>query len=256
MPIIFLSPSLQEYNGYYDGSGSEKDYMNRVADEMEPYLTASGIKYVRNNPNASLSAAIADSNRGKYDLHLALHSNAAPPALAGQLSGSDFYYYAVSIRGKNAATVLADNFTSVYPEPSKVRIMPTTTLAELTRTAAPSVLVEIAYHDNPDDAEWIKNNITAIAANLVQGLCELFDIPFIEPEEPPVYEEIPPNATVITEVDGLNIRRAPSLDSEIIGRIPRLARCRVYPFNDEWFIVDYNGVVGFSAARYLRVDPV
>ena len=35
-------------------------------------------------------------------------------------------------------------------------------LAELRRTKAPAVLVEVAYHDNVDDANWIKNNINAI----------------------------------------------------------------------------------------------
>ena len=52
MPKIFLSPSTQEYNEYYDGSGSEEYYMNLIADYMEPYLTASGIQYTRNDPKS------------------------------------------------------------------------------------------------------------------------------------------------------------------------------------------------------------
>ena len=32
MPSIFLSPSAQEFNNYYDNSGSEQYYMNLVAD--------------------------------------------------------------------------------------------------------------------------------------------------------------------------------------------------------------------------------
>ena len=48
MPMLFLSPSTQEYNLYYDGSGSEEYYMNLIADYMEPYLTASGITFTRN----------------------------------------------------------------------------------------------------------------------------------------------------------------------------------------------------------------
>ena len=253
MPSVFLSPSLQAYNLYYDQSGSEKEYMNLVADAMEPYLRASGITYTRNDASGTLSQAIAASNRGVYDLHLALHSNAAPPNLVGQLTGTDFYYYIASIRGRDAATVLADNFQSIYPEPSKVRIMPTSTLAELTRTRAPSVLAELAYHDNPTDAEWIKNNIGTIAANLVQGLCEYFDIPFVEPDGE---EEtgIDTNATVITENDGLNIRRAPSTDADVIGRFPKGGRCTVYPFDEDWYVVDYDGVIGFCAARFVRRD--
>ena len=64
MPSIYLSPSTQEYNIYYAGNGSEEYYMNLIADAMEPYLDASGITYSRNDPDKSLSQAIADSNSG------------------------------------------------------------------------------------------------------------------------------------------------------------------------------------------------
>ena len=42
MPIIYLSPSTQDWNAYVTGSGSEDYQMNRIADAMEPYgmLTA------------------------------------------------------------------------------------------------------------------------------------------------------------------------------------------------------------------------
>ena len=39
MPIIYLSPSTQENNFYVNG-GTEEEWMNRLADELEPYLTA------------------------------------------------------------------------------------------------------------------------------------------------------------------------------------------------------------------------
>lgn len=49
MPTLFLSPSTQEFNPFVDG-GNEEYYMNLIADAMEPYLYASGINFVRNNP--------------------------------------------------------------------------------------------------------------------------------------------------------------------------------------------------------------
>ena len=36
MPIIYLSPSTQDWNPYVTGSGSEEYWMNRIADAMEP----------------------------------------------------------------------------------------------------------------------------------------------------------------------------------------------------------------------------
>ena len=84
MPSVYLSPSLQEYNPYIDG-GNEEYYMNLIADAMEPYLRASGIDFRRNDPDMTLSQAIADSNKGNHDLHLAIHSNAAPEGSAGSV---------------------------------------------------------------------------------------------------------------------------------------------------------------------------
>ena len=59
--------------------------------------------------------------------------------------------------------------------------VPTTTLAELRRTTAPAVLVEVAYHDNFEDATWIINNIEAIGENLALSVADILGVPFIEP---------------------------------------------------------------------------
>ena len=72
MPIIYLSPSTQDWNPYVTGSGSEEYWMNRIADAMEPYLRANGIRYRRNDPDTSAAAAIREANSGYYDFYLAL----------------------------------------------------------------------------------------------------------------------------------------------------------------------------------------
>ena len=91
MPIIYLSPSTQENNLYVNG-GTEEEWMNRLADAMEPYLTASGIRYSRNTPDMTAASSIRASNAGNYDLHLALHSNAAPEGQYGQIRGILVFY--------------------------------------------------------------------------------------------------------------------------------------------------------------------
>lgn len=181
MPNLFLSPSVQEYNPYINGLGSEEYYMNLVADAMEPYLISCGISFMRNDPDDTLQQAIALSNAGNYDFHLALHSNAAPPTLAGQLQGCDIYYYATSTQGARAAKIFAENLKVIYPDPAKVRTVANTTLGELRLVKAPSNLIELAYHDNAEDAFWIIDNIQLIARTLVLALTEYFGIPFVEP---------------------------------------------------------------------------
>lgn len=181
MPDLFLSPSVQQYNPYISGLGSEEYYMNLIADAMEPYLDASGITYTRNDPDDTLSHAIALSNAGDYDFHLALHSNASPANAAGQMRGPDIYYYSSSSEGRRAAGIFSDNLKVIYPDPELVNIVPNTSLAELRLTKAPANLIELAYHDNLEDALWIINNIDLIARTLVLSLTEYFEIPFNDP---------------------------------------------------------------------------
>ena len=108
MPTLFLSPSTQEFNPFVDG-GNEEYYMNLIADAMEPYLYASGINFVRNNPTDNVRQVIAQSNSGNYDLHLAIHSNASPENVKGQNTGADIYYYPTSVNGKRFAEIIARN---------------------------------------------------------------------------------------------------------------------------------------------------
>ena len=165
MPQVFLSPSTQEYNPYVDG-GNEEYYMNIIIDAMIPYLDSSGITWGRNDTSGSFLDSIRKSNSDSYELHLALHSNASPPQSAGRARGSQVYYYPYSIGGKRAADIFANGLKEIYPLPEKVETVPTTTLGEIVRTKAPAILIELAFHDNREDAEWIRDNIGAIAENL------------------------------------------------------------------------------------------
>ena len=180
MASVFLSPSTQEYNLYVTGN-SEEYYANLIADAMIPYLDASGISYGRNDPDGNVSTSIAMSNAGNYGLHLAIHSNAAPESLAGMLRGPDVYYYKDSARGRAAAEIFTNNLKLIYPIPSLSTVVPTTSLVELRRTRAAAVLVEIAYHDNIDDANWIISNIEEIAANLALSVADFLGVAFVMP---------------------------------------------------------------------------
>lgn len=244
MPEIFLSPSTQEWNSYVTG-GNEEQYMNLIADRMEPYLRASGIEFVRNNPARNVTGAIADSNAGNYDVHLALHSNAAPERLSGQLRGIDIYYAPGSFDSERLANIIANNFKNIYPLPDKSRAVPTTSLGEVTQTRAVAVLCEIGYHDNIEDATWIKNNLDAIARNLVQSLCDYFGIPFVNAGA--IFSGI-----VTTDGSNLNLRDYPSTGGKIIGSIPDNARVSIYgDAGNGWYVVNYNGRTGYASGQFI-----
>ena len=164
MPQVFLSPSTQEYNPY-TGGGNEEYYMNVIIDAMLPYLESSGISYGRNDTGGSFLDSVRSSNSDSYKLHLALHSNAAPAESSGRVRGSQVYYYPGSKEGMRAADIFANGLKEIYPLPDLVKTVPTTTLGEIVKTRAPAILIETAYHDNEQDADWIRENIGVVIFN-------------------------------------------------------------------------------------------
>ena len=245
MPIIYLSPSTQEGNLYVTGSGTEEQWMNRLADAMIPYLASSGIRYSRNTPQMTAGSSIRQANQGYYDFYLALHSNAAGPGNYGGERGVIAFYYPGSAAGQRAARIFANNLEDIYPEPGRVYTRATTTLGEVRDSRFPAVLLEIAYHDNTSDAYWIENNITEIARNLVISLTDYFDIPFIWPTTPW-------QGTVRTGGGNLNLRSKPDQSASVIATIPDGASVTVYGEYEGWYVVRYGDYTGYAAGQFIR----
>ena len=193
------------------------------------------------------ATSILASNAGTYDAHVALHSNAAPESLAGKLRGIDIYYYPGSERSRRLADAMVTQLREIYPLPDKVQARPTTSIGEVSRTRAPAVLAELGYHDNPDDAAWIRSNIVPIARRLVMALTNYFSIPFLEPE--PIL-----SATVDLGFGNLNIRSRPSLAAPIIGQAPDGAQVSVLGSWNGWYVIRYGNIEGYARSEYITLN--
>lgn len=246
MPTIYLSPSTQEFNEYANGLGTEEEWMNRLADAMEPQLTASGIRFTRNTPDMTAASSIQASNAGSYDLHLALHTNASGAGQEGRNRGILAFYYPGSREGERAAEIFVRNLKTIYPLPDQVAARPTTTLGEVRQPHCPAVLLEIGYHDNFADARWIEGNREAIARQLGLSLTEFFGLPFIEPMETRY-------GTVVLESGSLLLRSRPDQEAGVVTRMPAGASVSVHGEWQGWYVVHYGVHVGYAAARYIQL---
>lgn len=245
MPVIYLSPSTQEFNEYIT-DGSEEYWMNLLADAMEPILTSSGIRYIRNTPDMTAASSILASNAGNYGLHLALHSNASGEGQAGQNRGILAFYYPGSAQGLRAAQLLVDGLKAIYPLPNLVRTEPTTTLGEIRRVRAPSVLLELGYHDNYEDAVWITSHIDAMAENLVLSLTEFFGIPFFRSSNP-----LP--GVVQVEQGALNVHERPAYDAPVIARLYNGTQVTVLNEYYGWYLIQMGDLPGYAAANFIQL---
>jgi len=201
---------------------------------------------------------VADSNAFHPDFHVALHSNAAPPETAGRARGSRYYFHTNSVSGRRMAEIMAANIKNIYPLPASVQIVPTTGLYELNQTAAPAVIVEIAFHDNLQDATWLHQNIQAIAQNLMQSICKYLGKPGYIP--PCMAGTLRANSaiaysglqygTVCTESGNLNLRASPN--GAVIGSLPRGAQVIVLSGSTSGFVrVRHNSTEGFVSNAFL-----
>ncbi|MDD4565538.1 MAG: N-acetylmuramoyl-L-alanine amidase [Eubacteriales bacterium] len=198
MPKIYISPSTQHANIGFGGYGSEEKQMNLVADVVCKCLTESGIEWKRNEPDMTLVEVANDSNRYKPDFHFAIHSN------AGGGRGTEALIYSLSRESERFANIIYSKISALTPTKDRgIKVMPE--LYELKYTKAKACIIEIAFHDNKGDAEFIMKNIQEIGIALAQGICEYFGVELKNPYEinyKALYEESERKLDQIRKIGG------------------------------------------------------
>ncbi len=135
--------------------------------------------------------------------------------------------------------------------------MTTTSLGEVSRTSAPSVLIEVAFHDNVEDANWIQNNIDSIARAIADSANEYFSgqQPSQQPG-PPTNQQPPAGRTGRVNLTSgyLNIRNGPSTNAPVIGMAPNGATVNILEQVRDWYRINYNGIDGYVSGQYIRAQ--
>lgn len=180
MKTVYLSPSTQENNIGCGEYGTEEKRMNEVADVTQQVLERHGITVYRNKPEWTLSQVVADSNSKKPDIHFAIHSN------AGGGRGCEVFCHRFGGSGERLARAVYEEIATLTPTGDRgVKegynfYGPGKHMYELAYTSAPAALVEVAFHDNSGDAQWIISHIVEIGTALARGILKYFGIPYRE----------------------------------------------------------------------------
>lgn len=171
--VVYLSPSLQEWNVGIGNYGTEEERMNQITDVVERELKAMGYDVRRNTPENTLAQTVRESNQIGPSVHVAIHSNASGPSTKGK--GPEIYANRPDTSGDRLAQAIYKEIEKIYPNPSEGRgVLYTTSLYEVVRTLAPATLLEVAFHDNEEDAKWIINNIESIGKAIAIGINNYF----------------------------------------------------------------------------------
>lgn len=171
---VYLSPSAQPWNAYCDGSGSEKAHMRPIAAAVSRYLYQYGIHSVvgaphsgpRSSQKCEIEARVKQAQANRCSLYLAIHSNAKDGG--PKTKGTTIFYPSKGGPSLRFANLLKDNF--IYPDKSAVSTETKDALWEMYMPPMPHCLIETAYHDDPQDAQWIESNTDGIAQNLAHSI--------------------------------------------------------------------------------------
>lgn len=179
-PVIYLSPSNQYDNYGVEGSGytTEKDMMNKLADVVERYLKNAGFLVYRNNPNGDINAWNAFSNAVGADFHLAIHSNGSTNHTA---RGIEIHIDDATSASLSIATNIYENLWQIYPgnaNPSYSRGVKYSygSLGEVNEDYVRNgALIEVAFHDNMEDALWMVQNLEQIGQNIANSIISYYN---------------------------------------------------------------------------------
>jgi len=188
---IYLSPSTQEKNIGKGNYGTEERRMNEVCDITEKELKRHGIKVYRNKPTMTLREVVKDSNSKKPNIHFAIHSNAG-----GGGRGCEIFCHKFGGEGEKLARAVYNKIAPLTPTADRGikkghNFYGTgKSMYELAYTTAPAALIEIAFHDNAQDAKWIVANIETIGIAIAKGILEYFGIKYKAPIKPKVFYRV------------------------------------------------------------------
>ena len=179
-PVIYISPSNQGNNYGVSSVGytTEKEMMNKLGDYLYANLKAAGFKVYRNNKQPDgMNTWLRESNYYKSDFHFAIHSNAS---VNHDTKGMEIYVNSPTSQCLSIASNIYNNLYEIYPYKDAISSRGVKyangSLGEANDEFIKcGSLIEVAYHDNHDDALWMVENLEAIARNMADTIINFYN---------------------------------------------------------------------------------
>lgn len=165
MKKIYLSPSEQPDNRYAYGNTNEKAVCCEIAAYTEAALKRNGFEVITGT-STSLGTRCSEANKWGADLYIPIHTN----AYNGKVSGTRMFCYRMSGEGYKACIAIYDVLAPITPGKSE-NVTANPGLYEVKTPKAPTVYIEVDFHDVPDIAKWLIENTKRIGEAICKGVC-------------------------------------------------------------------------------------
>jgi len=171
MSRIFLNPGhcVGLDPGAIDNGLQEADITLKICRLTEAYLLAVGLT-TKLFQYDGLEEICNASNSFNADLFISVHCNAADSPAA---HGTETFYFQSSVNGEKLARCIQNQITSSLGTFNR-GIKPDNSLYVLKHTAAPAVLVELAFITNSRDAKLLAYYQDSFARATARGITDFF----------------------------------------------------------------------------------
>lgn len=174
MKKIYISPSNQEKNLYAVGNTNEAVQCNKIGNALAAALERCGFETMVNGKD-NLSVRCKESDKWGANLHLPIHTNAHN----GMVKGTRLFCYDKTGAGHKACMSVIAALAPITPgESDSVTVHH---FYEVKHPKAPTVYVEVGFHDNKEEAAWIIEHTEDIAEAICRGLCAHYGVDYVAP---------------------------------------------------------------------------
>lgn len=175
--IIYISPSSQPANTYAVGKTNEQEQCRKIGAALEKSLDRCGF-----NAKAGLSGTmytrVAESNKMGAGLHMPIHTN----GFDGTVAGLRIMIHHKGGEAEKIAKAIMATLAPITPGKSDgISCYPN--LYEISDSNAICVYIEVGFHDNKEEAQWIIDHTEDIAEAICKGLCNHYGVEYVFPGE-------------------------------------------------------------------------
>lgn len=175
---IYISPSSQFANAYAVGNTNEAAQCRKIALLLVDALIRCGFEAKTNVADGvDMYDRVRESNDWKADAHIPIHTN----AVNGKVAGFRGFYYQAGGEGYKLVDAIMDAVAPITPGTSD-GISSYQSLYEVRASDAPCAYLELGFHDNKEEAQYIIDHPAELAEAICKGICNHYKVKYVAPK--------------------------------------------------------------------------
>ncbi|MCM1226488.1 MAG: N-acetylmuramoyl-L-alanine amidase [Clostridium sp.] len=172
-PVIYLSPSNQINNAYAAGNTNEAGIMQRIGKRAKSLLEEKGVTVYISDVETPLQDKIDFSNDNEITAYVAIHSNTGSDTIAKE--GAICFYDPNKYGSHELAKYIYNKVSALTPNEDRGVMNGaegSDYLYEVAEVKAPDCLVEVEFHNEIGNANWIIENTDELGQAVADGIMD------------------------------------------------------------------------------------